>query len=149
MSALLEHAGSGVRLVVPDGWEPAADGSTGAALALEPERPGRGFRASLVLTVESTPLSFRDWQVAADQVLPQLLADYLVLDLERLPVAGLPGGRRLARHVTAEGADVTMEQWAVLAGGLGITLTGSVETLRYDQTADVFTAAASTLVVPA
>ncbi|RZS86935.1 hypothetical protein EV189_2353 [Motilibacter rhizosphaerae] len=143
---VLEHPASGARCGVPDGWGTTTDEGTGAALALEPEHDG--FRASLVLTVEDTGASFREWQVGADALLPSVLHDYLLLDLERPHVAGRPGGRRLAHHVTEDGADVTLEQWMVLVDGKGFTLTATVDTLRYDALADELAACAATLVVP-
>src|SRR5206468_177335 len=75
--------------------------------------------------------------------------DYLLLDLERLPVAGLPGGRRLARHVSPEGVDLTMEQWFVLVDGAGITVTATVDSWRYDAVTDELTAHALSLALPA
>lgn len=160
MTDLLEHAGTGARLSVPTGWEVFSGGPGEVAhavgAALEPPRegaeaaaPAAAFRANLVLAVVPTRLDFRQWQVNTDLLLPQVLHDYLLLDLERLPVAGLPGGRRLARHVSPEGVDLTMEQWFVLVDGAGITVTATVDSWRYDAVTDELTAHALSLALPA
>jgi len=81
-------------------------------------------------------MTFRDWQVATDAILPRTLADYLLIDLERLEIDGSPGGRRLAHHVDTAGRALTMEQWFTLHDGRGWTLTATVETWSYDGLAD-------------
>ncbi len=111
--------------------------------AEEPDAPGR-FLANLVVTEVSTGgLGFRDWQVGTDELLPRVLDDYLLVDLERLDVDGRPGGRRLAHHAGPNGEALTMEQWFTLVDGVGHTLTATVETWRYDELADVCAAAAA------
>ena len=103
------------------------------------------FRANLVLTCDdTTDMTFRDWQVATDEVLPHVLDDYLLVDLERLELDGRPGGRRLAHHVDDAGRALTMEQWFVLDGDRGWTLTGTCETWSYDELAEAFAATAQT-----
>lgn len=110
----------------------------------EPDDSGR-FRANAVLTCDdATNMSFRDWQVATDEVLPRALDDYLVIDLEKVEVDGRPGGRRLAHHVDGDGRALTMEQWFVLEGDRGWTLTATCETWSYDDLAEAFAALAAT-----
>jgi hypothetical protein len=130
----------------PAGWEVLPDPPPGAVWAarepLDPTDPER-FRANLVLTADDIgTLSFRDWQAGTDELLPRMLDDYLVVDLERLELDGRPGGRRLAHHAGPTGEALTMEQWFVLAGSSGHTLTATVETWRYDELADVCAAIA-------
>lgn len=128
--------------VSPPGWEVVPETPPGVVWAArEPARPDRAgaFRANLVLTTDDTgSLSFRDWQVGTDELLPRQLDDYLLVDLERLDIDGHPGGRRLAHHAGPDGAALTMEQWFVLADGRGHTLTATVETWGYDELADLF-----------
>jgi hypothetical protein len=113
--------------------------------AVEPldlDDPGR-FRANLVLTCDdTTAMTFRDWQAATDEVLPHVLDDYLLVDLERIELDGHPGGRRLAHHADAAGRALTMEQWFVLDGDRGWTLTATCETWSYDELAEAFAAVA-------
>ena len=126
--------------LVPAGWDKVARPRPGTLwTAVEPvdlEQPGR-FRSNLVLTRDDLGgLTFRDWQVASDQVLPRMLQDFVLVDLERLDLDGRPGGRRLAHHVDQAARALTMEQWFVADGDLGWTLTATVETLSYDALAD-------------
>ncbi|GAA1136587.1 hypothetical protein [Nocardioides aquiterrae] len=139
------------RLVVPPGWEVVDRPAAGVALvALEPERaPAAGdrapFRSNLVVTAVPTGgLDFRDWQAGSDEILDRALTDYLLVDLERLQIDGLPGGRRLAHHTGPHDEALTLEQWFVLHEGIGHTLTATVETARYDELADVTATAAGT-----
>lgn len=127
--------------VPPPGWEELAELPAGVRWAArEPQHPvdpGR-FRANVVLTVDDTAtLSFRDWQTGTDELLPRLLDDYLLVDLEKLEIDGAAGGRRLAHHAGPDGEALTMEQWFVLADGLGQTLTATIDTGRYDALAEV------------
>lgn len=132
---------------VPDGWDKLARPPAGTLWAAaepadlaSPER----FRANLVLTCDDTAgLTFRDWQVGTEEVLPRMLDDFLLVDLERVEVDGLPGGRRLAHHVDARGRALTMEQWFTLSGERGWTLTATCETWTYDELADVLAALAA------
>ncbi|MDT0184490.1 hypothetical protein Q9S36_30305 [Microbacterium sp. ARD31] len=125
---------------IPRGWDKVARPRPGTVwTAVEPvdlDRPD-GFRSNLVLTCDDLGgLTFRDWQVGSDEVLPTMLDDYLLVDLERLVVDGRPGGRRLAHHVDQTGRALTMEQWFVADDQLGWTLTATVETWAYDGVAD-------------
>lgn len=144
--------GSGPRsacVPLPDGWEILPDAAPGTVVAVEPTGSG-GFRSNLVLSAaDNGDLSFRDWQVSTDRMLPQMLTDYLLLDLERCQVAGRPGGRRLAHHVSPEGVAVTMEQWFTAVEGVGWTLTATVDSFRYDEQADLLAKAAADLEIAA
>ena len=125
---------------VPQGWDKVARPRPGTVwTAVEPvdlARPDR-FRSNLVLTCDELGgLTFRDWQVASDEVLPRMLQDYLLVDLERLEIDGRPGGRRLAHHVDAAARALTLEQWFVADDDRGWTLTATVETWSYDGLAD-------------
>lgn len=152
MTRQVQHPRSGARISVPDGWEILCDEESDTLVALEPGEPGEpgtGFRANLVLSVVANgDLSFRDWQVATDATLPEMLTDYQLLDLEKLDVAGRPGGRRLAHHVSPDGVPLTMEQWFTAVGGTGYTLTATVDSWRYDELADVFADLARRLEIP-
>lgn len=125
---------------VPQGWDKVTRPRSGtvwtAVEAVDLDRPDR-FRANLVMTCDDLGgLTFKEWQVASDGVLPAMLQDYLLLDLERLELDGRPGGRRLAHHVDQSARALTMEQWFVAEDDLGWTLTATVETWSYDAVAD-------------
>ncbi|NHC45202.1 hypothetical protein [Motilibacter aurantiacus] len=150
MSAgMVAHQVAGCVLPVPADWQVVPGQPDGRLIAVEPAvEGGRPFRASLVLTVvHNGGLSFRDWQAGTDRLLPTQLAAYQLIDLERRPVGGQPGGRRLAQHVVDDAVPVTMEQWFAQAGGAGCTLTATVDTVRYDYFADLFAELADGLVV--
>lgn len=131
-------------LTAPPGWEVHDRPAAGARLVVvEPAGPAP-FRANLVVTaVPVGGLSFRDWQAGSDEILARALDDYLLIDLERLELAGRPGGRRLAHHAGPGGEALTMEQWFTLVDDVGHTLTATVDTGRYDELADLFATAAA------
>ncbi|MFT4083016.1 MAG: hypothetical protein QM638_10550 [Nocardioides sp.] len=141
-------AHDGVAFQAPDGWDvvrPAAD----ATIVIEPDRADGGFRANLVLIVgDDGDLSFRDWQNGTDVLLRHELVDFLLLDLERLDVAGHPGGRRLAHHTGREGAGLVTEQWFTQVDRTGYTLTATVDSLRYPLLAIPFDECAASLILP-
>ncbi|GAA4364204.1 hypothetical protein [Nocardioides caricicola] len=130
-------------LTAPDGWEVVTEPAVGTRLvAAEPEHGG--FRANLVVTsVACGGLSFSEWQAGTDVVLGRTLDRYLVIDLERVAVAGHPGGRRLAHHVGPTGEALTMEQWFTAVDDVGHTLTATVPTSRYLDLSDTMGRAAA------
>jgi hypothetical protein len=120
-----------VSLLVPDAWETVRSPHEGVELvSVEPEQEGL-FRANLVLTVTPVAMSLRDWQVGTESYLAAHLADYLPLDAERLTVGGHPGLRRLGTYAAESGDSVTVEQWATLVEGLGVSLAVTTSTLAY------------------
>ena len=120
-----------VTVSVPSAWETVRGAYPGVELVVvEPEQRGL-FRANLVLAVADVAMGFADWQKGTDMYLAKELRDYVLLDLEKLPVGGHPGGRRLATYATSENQSVTMEQWTTLVDGRGVTLTASTGTLTY------------------
>lgn len=126
-------------LALPDAWarNASADGMALVALETGEDTP---FRANLVVTVEDVMegTDLRSWQMAVDEVMPSALDDYLLLDLELTEVGGIPALRRLAHYLSEAGQALTMEQWAIAAGGRGYTLTATAHTLAYDSQADFF-----------
>ncbi len=129
----------------PGSWL-RAPGGPAASAALDPPRPDAGFRANLVLTVaDNGNLSFRDWQAGTDRILPILLTDYQVIDLQRLGVAGHPGGRRSAYHRAPCGRMVLMKQWFTSVKGFGVTLTATADLCSSGLLTATFEKAASTL----
>jgi hypothetical protein len=142
-----QHAASGISVMLPASWEVFADPTPDVALvALEPAAEPEGFRANLVLTVG--PLGGRSlgqWQSTSEAALAAALADYHLIDLERLQVGGHPGGRRVAHYLAPAGTPVTLEQWFTVVSDLGCTLTATVSTARYCVAALVFAELARTV----
>lgn len=134
------HPSAGFTLPLPEAWERLEGPSPGIALvALEPERGGR-FRANVVVTVEELAdgLDLEGWQASTDGHLPTALDGYLLLDRERTALNGRDVIRRLAHHARPETGSITMEQWALAVGRVGLTLTASTSTLDYDSVASLF-----------
>jgi hypothetical protein len=138
------HPGTGCVVSVPPGWDRLEDPQAGVALiAREPEDPA-GFRANLVVTVDdlSSGPDLEQWQADNDRLLRQELRNYFLLDREVMQFGDQPVVRRLAHHASPDTGPVTMEQWAMVSGSTGYTLTASVATLSYDSLADVFSSIA-------
>jgi hypothetical protein len=131
------HPVEGFAIPFPDGWERIDDVDDVALVVAEPEHPP-WFRANLVVTVEATDIDDLDrWAEESVRALEDLLDDLHVVDVERTEIAGFATRRTLAHH-DAGGHAVTLEQWAVLAGGLGFVISASVATLEYAAYADAF-----------
>jgi len=120
-----------------------------ALVAVEPAASEDAFRANLVVTVEelpgeyaSDPERYTDASVAAQAA---TLAGFHLIDREPVALDGGPATRLLAHH-DVDGQAVTLEQWQLVAGGRGYTLTASCWTLDYDALADAFAASAATFV---
>ncbi|WP_153011745.1 hypothetical protein [Serinicoccus chungangensis] len=143
------HEGSGAVFEAPDGWQVEDTGRPEVLVVLEPEPADGTVRANLVLTaVDTGGRSFRDWQNGTEALLPQELSDYLVLDLHADEVDGRPAGSRLAHHVDAEGRALVLEQRFTEADGLGLTLTATVDVLRYPLMAEELSACCASLRLP-
>src|SRR5690606_38641755 len=76
------------------------------------------------------------WQAEATAMLPGLHEDCLLLDQEVVDLPAGPALRRLVHHAGSEGRAVTLEQWTLLSGGHGTTLSFSVASADYDGLAD-------------
>ena len=131
----------------PRGWDTLSEPLPATLwVAVEPQDPDAPdlFRGNLVLTCDDVAeTTFSDWQRATDGILPRSLADYLLVDLEKLEIDGHPGGRRLAHHVDGAGRALTMEQWFTLDQDRGWSLTATVDTWFYDAVADDLAATAA------
>lgn len=135
----------GVSFRPPASWDIIGGGEF-VCVALEPQRTDGGFRANLVLTVvDNAALTFRDWQAGTDRLLPILLEDYEVIDLQRLTVAGHPGGRRSATHRDACGRPLLMNQWFASVQSQGVTLTATADAASFGLLNSTFVAASRSL----
>lgn len=101
------------------------------------------FRGTLAHTVEplSGEIGMREWVHQTEDLASTTLPGYLLIDLERLGIAGQPGGRRLAHHTGPNDEALVLEQWFVIIDhtdrSVGHTLTATLATDRYDTLADV------------
>ncbi|CAM3093870.1 hypothetical protein [Stackebrandtia soli] len=134
------HPVAGFTLPLPSGWECIEDPQYGVpVIAVEPVDTV-GFRANVVVTSEALPpgCDLGVWQANVDELLPQELPHYSLIDREFIDGGDRRFFRRLAHYVGDDTGSVTMEQWAVIASGTGFTLTASVATFAYDSLADMF-----------
>ena len=142
----------GFAVAVPRTWDVVTDvDPTTLLAAVEPEGPGTatvGFRANLVVTRDTgVALDLDTWQKGTDVILDRSLTGWVLLDLERLRVDGLPAARRLGTYVAPDGPPVTVEQWAVLRGLEGLTLSVTAATATWDTLADEVAAIGATFTV--
>lgn len=144
---LVPWQGAGVAVLAPAGWEQVDVPDPGTPLVVVEPRDD-GFRANLVVTrTDLAGMSFRDWQVGTDELLARTLTEHHLIDLERLTVAGRPGGRRLVHHVAPSGAAVVLEQWCTVVGGIGWALSATVDVERSGALAGVLASCAAGFVI--
>lgn len=124
-------------LPVPEGWRLRTH-VPDTVLVLVDETPSLGFHPNVVVTLEELADSadVSTWVTEQGAVLSKVLVDPLLLDVERVEVAGI-GAQRLLCHHDVDGHAVTLEQWVVPAGNFGWTLSASVASLAYDRYADL------------
>lgn len=136
------HPGTGFTLPLPEEWERAEDANGVALIAVEPDR-GPWFRANAVVTIDQLDprLDLPAWQDRGLALMGETLTEFHLIDVEETELAGRPARRTLAHH-RAEGEltvdAVTLEQWSLVEGRLGYTLSATVGTLEYGDLADLF-----------
>ncbi len=101
----------------------------------------------MLTVVNNGSLTFSQWQAGTDRLLPIMLDDYEVIDLEHLDVGCHPGGRRLARHRAPCGRPVVFNQWFTSIEGVGITLTGTADVPSFALLDPAFQRAAASLTI--
>jgi hypothetical protein len=131
----------GFAVAIPDSWAVVTDvDATTVLAAIEPEAPGTatvGFRANLVVSHDpGVGSDLSAWQRNVDVALDATLKGWVLLDLERLQIGGHPAARRLATYLAPDGPPVTLEQWAVLRGEAGLTVSVTAATAAWDALAD-------------
>lgn len=149
----VEHRRTGSTFEAPEGWEvvspPQPGGESLMVIAIEPEHRDGGFRANLVLTaVPNAGVSYEDWQGASEALLAEQLSDYLLLDRAETVGGAQPRGRRLAHHVAENGDALVMHQWFTVQDDVGVTLTATVDALRFGAVAEELSACGESLDVP-
>ena len=138
--------GCSVSIDVPSDWETIVlSEDNGVVAALEPDRAGR-FRTNFVLTAGPVEGPLDEWHRQGTRH-DQDVAEHLLLDTEDLPVGGHAGTRRLTTHATPARESVTTQSWSTVVGGLGVTLTANVGTLRLTGTTPLIRSIVSSLVV--
>ncbi len=148
LTALPDGSGA-VEIAPPDGWEVTAAPDVALPLVAAGPGPDQPVRPSLVLSIDrlADGVDLARWQRAVEPLLARQLDRYLLLDVEPVRVAGRSGARRLATHRSPDGDSLTVEQWLVVAGTSGLTLTGTAATTHFPAVRPVLVEAARTLSV--
>jgi hypothetical protein len=146
MSSRFTHPSLGFSIELPPGAEVFDEAPGIALVAAEPAgEAGDGFRANIVVTAEDVvtpglgPEAFVDAGLAVQAA---ELVDFRVIDREPVTLAGGRPAARILGHHDVGGEAVTIEQWCVVDGAIGYTVTASCWTLDYDAVADAFAASA-------
>lgn len=142
------HSRLGFAVELPEGSEVREDTDGVALLALEPVRDA-GFRSNLAITVDAlepdVPLD--RYTDAALELQDRTLHDFVLLDRGHALVGGRPATRTLAHH-DLDGLALCIEQWRLVDGRDGWTVTATAWALDYDEVADALAAGAESLELP-
>jgi hypothetical protein len=135
----------GFAIELPPGSQ-VDDAVPGTAMVAVDSGVEDGFRTNLVVTVDRVPEdttsgAFTDASLAAMET---SLRSFVLLDRAEAGVADGPATRTLVHHDHG-GWSVTLEQWRVVAGSRGLTLSASAATLDYPDVAPALAAAAESL----
>lgn len=137
----------GFAIELPPGSE-VDDTVAGTAMVAVDAGVEDGFRTNLVMTVDPVEVgtsteAFTDASLAA---MEGSLQSFVLLDRTEADIADGPAIRTLVHHDHA-GWSITLEQWRVVNGSRGLTLSASAATLDYPDVAAALTAAAESLTV--
>lgn len=134
------HPELGFTIAFPPGSEVDED-VPGTAVVAYDAGVEDGFRTNLVVTVDDGAGDVEAFTDAGLEALPPALRAFQLLDRASTTLGGAPATRTLVHH-DAQGWAVTLEQWRVVDGGRGYTITASAATLDYDAVADALAEAA-------
>ncbi len=139
------HPQLGFSIELPPSLEPLDDVPLAALVAAERDVPDGAFRANLVVTVEEleSEAGVEQYAQASVAALSCALDGFRVIDSEPIALGDRRAIRLLAHH-DAAGHAVAFEQWQLVVGARGYTLTASCCALEYDDLADAFAASAAT-----
>jgi hypothetical protein len=134
------HPELGFTIAFPPGSE--IDGDVpGTAVVAYDAGVENGFRTNLVVTVDDGAEDVETFTDAGLEAMGSALKAFQLLDRESTTLGDAPATRTLAHH-DHQGWAVTLEQWRVVDGGRGYTVTASAATLDYDAVADALAEAA-------
>lgn len=132
-------------IAVPPTWRRRSDPDHGVLVAARARvLPPSGVRPELVLRYARVDHALARWREQAMGELADRLDDFALEDEDEYDLLGRHVAyRRFAHRLGA--ADVICDQWAWLAGGVGVTLTCSVAREEYAAYCDIFEAIAETV----
>jgi hypothetical protein len=134
------HPQLGFTIAFPPGSE-IDEHVPGTAVVAYDAGVDEGFRTNIVVTVDDGADDVEAFTDAGLDALPSALRAFQLLDRTSTTLGGAAATRTLSHH-DAQGWAVTLEQWRVVDGGRGYTLTASAATLDYDAVADALATAA-------
>lgn len=137
----------GFAIELPPGSE-VDDTVAGTAMVALDAGVEDGFRTNLVVTIDRVEenTSTEDFTDASLAAMESSLQSFVLLDRAEASIADGPAIRTLVHHDHG-GWSVTLEQWRVVAGSRGLTLSASAATLDYPEVAPTLSAAAESLTV--
>lgn len=135
-------------LAIPKAWEIYAPGADDLLLAAWGPKDAHERPCVVSVTHErlSLELSLGQWQQGAERIMAATLIGYQVLDLHLQP-GGVWQAYRLARYAAAPGDPVTMEQWMLVIGQSGLTLSVVGASIEYAKWRATSTALAESVTV--
>lgn len=136
-----------IGITVPTSWRRRSDPGRGIVLNARASRlPASGVppEATVRCVLVDAGTGLTAWRLTVLSVLERRLVDFELEDDDEFDLLGRPVAyHRFAHRLGA--ADVLCDQWAWLAGGLGVTLTCAAARVDYPDYCDVFEAIAETV----
>jgi hypothetical protein len=131
---------------VPDGWEEQTGGGPWALAARAP-RTGSGVVASVNVIAERTEddLATRSATTLAQQ--RALMPGFVLLDRGETTLDERPAMRTLFTY-NLDAAQIVVDQWLVVAGGVATCLSGGSDTFGFPAAAGLLEAIAASLELP-
>lgn len=123
----------GPPLPTPQGWERLETEHPAVSACAEPFTHPGIFRSNLTLVQENCALGLVAWQEAAEELLPESLSHYRLLDSKAALSLGVTRTgvvRRVAQHLQGDSVAVTLIQWCWISEDKGITLSLSSSPTR-------------------
>lgn len=143
------HPELGFSIDLPADLELADDVPHVALVAVERGEmlPEGTFRGSLNVVVEDGPpgMDLDSYLDASLEQQRRAMAGFRLIDREDTEVGGVPAVRTLAHYKGSEVLALVVEQWRLIARGLGWVVTATSDPITYTGRADAFAASAETL----
>lgn len=143
------HPELGFSIDLPPDLELADDVPHVAVVAVERAEmlPDGTFRGSLNVVVEDGPpgMDLDAYLEASLEQQQRGMAGFRLIDREDTEVGGVPAVRTLAHYKGSEVLALVVEQWRLIARGLGWVVTATSDPITYAGRADAFAASAETL----
>lgn len=142
------HSELGFSLELPPDIELHEDLPHVAMLAVERAEvlPEGAFRASISVVAEDGPpgLGLDGYAERSLAVQSQSMTAFRLLDRDALELDGVPAVRTLGHYVGGEALGVAVEQWRLIARGLGWVVSATSDAISYADKGEIMAACAET-----